>query len=423
MFHASSGAESASLQTMFDAECQTPELVDQISKEVPQIREIMSSLRNALPLAPHCGVGPVSESGFYRIPNHYRSVSYMLRHGDPAEGRSTPGVIVFKGTEPLLPDFPAYLDWMLRTPFRASSLPLGLHFPLDMKLPPAAMWIEECIAEQAVASRIQQLYLRRHGHLARLPLPLFVFKLTPQQNGRYEEIVKERIPPDALRKIKNKLADGMGVEVYYYPELPVRVADLFVGNVRGAFRQALTGDRVEVIVGDWTRLLAEILCLDYMPYAPWHHGMGGCVDKGNACIDGGFNDLLTLIPFDSIPDDLFDSSLQASTRMLAETVVLMATASISTSAPPVADSDAVQLALSYLTRNLREQVIESDRNGYQVDSRLKRFLDPAKFTDLLQLLYTAQRSRSAKTQFVSADTSTVPRKEESFRVALGALGG
>ena len=54
------------------------------------------------------------------------------------------GAIVFKGTEPLLPDFPEYLDWMLQAQFRASRLPLGLHFALDMKLPPGAMWIEEC---------------------------------------------------------------------------------------------------------------------------------------------------------------------------------------------------------------------------------------------------------------------------------------
>ena len=51
----------------------------------------------------------------------------------------------------------------------------------------------------------------------------------------------------------------------------------------------------------WAQLMAEMLCLGYMPYASWHHGMGGCVDSGNVCIDGGFNDLLTLVPFDAIP--------------------------------------------------------------------------------------------------------------------------
>src|SRR5690606_8035032 len=124
-------------------------------------------------------------SGYYRLPNHYRSISYLLG-GESSDGRrGASGVIVFKGTEPLLPDFPAYLDWMLRAPFRSSALTLGLHFPMEIKLPPGAMWIEECKAEQKISSRIQSDYLKRYGRLARLPLPLFTFKATQQQDACY----------------------------------------------------------------------------------------------------------------------------------------------------------------------------------------------------------------------------------------------
>ncbi len=90
------GLGHAKMQAVFDAEIGTPELIDAIAAELPQIRDVMAGLRNSLPLAPHSGVGPIGRSGFYRIPNHYRSVCFIL----PARKKSdpSPGVIVFKGS-------------------------------------------------------------------------------------------------------------------------------------------------------------------------------------------------------------------------------------------------------------------------------------------------------------------------------------
>jgi hypothetical protein len=389
---------SAPLQTVFDAERATPHVIDRIEKDVPQIRRVMASLRDAVPLVPHSGVGPIGRSGFFRVPNHYRSVSFIL---PPAEsGGASPGVVVFKGTEPLIEDFPAYFDWMLSVPFRGSALPLGLHFPLDMKLPPAAMWIEECVAEQSVASQLQQQYLERHGRLARLPLPLFVFRMMPEQTERYEHVIRRRLPEDALRKIKNKLGDGLGVEVYYYPELPVRVADLFIGKVRETFNTMLAPEQVEETFDGWAILFSEMLCLDYMPYAPWHHGMGGCCDAGNVCIDGGFHDLLTLVPFDAIPDDVtFRQSVLASIRMLSDSMVAMAAASVGV--PSATESDAVSLAAAYITERLRGQVLAAEREGHAVDIRLKRFCATPAVGDILNLVREASRGRAAgPAQFV-----------------------
>jgi hypothetical protein len=413
------GFASAALPMVFDAEQSTPELVDAVARRVPGIRYVMASLRESLPLAPHSGVGPIGRSGFFRIPNHYRSVSFMLPSID-AGSQSSPGAIVFKGTEPLLGDFPEYFDWMLSTPFRASPLPLALHFPLDMKLPPSAMWIEECIAEQAVSSRVQQLYMGRYGRLARLPLPLFVFRMTPKQNARYEEIVRSRLSDDALRKIKNKLADGLGVEIYYYPELPVRVADLAVGQVRETFKAALGTEQVEETVDRWTQLMAEMLCLEYMPYASWHHGMGGCVDPGNVCIDGGFNDLLTLVPFDAIPDEsLFRNSLQLSIKMLADSTVTLVSASIGM--PLGAETEAGALAVSHLTRSIREYVLASQQDGRSIDERLKRFFDPPGIADVFNVLRKTHQARSRQLQFLAkAEVSTALLERVNLKPAAGA---
>jgi hypothetical protein len=416
----SHGFGSQTLQTVFDAETGTPELISQLEIGVPRIRRVMAWLRESLPLVPHSGVGPIGRSGFYRLPNHYRSTSFILPP-DSAEAQSSAGVVVFKGTEPLLADFPDYFDWMLKAPFRASALPLALHFPMDMKLPPAAMWIEECIAEQAVSSGLQQRYLARHGRLARLPLPLFVFKMTPPQLARYEEVIRSRVPADGMRKIAKKLLDGLGVEVYYYPELPVRVADLSVGNVREAFKAALTPDQIEPTVLSWSTLLAEMLCLGYMPYAPWHHGMGGCIDPGNVCIDGGFSDLLTLVPFDSIPDEAtFRQSLQASIKMLADSIVGLGAASVGI--PANVDSDAASAAVAYLTRQLRDRVLEVERQGHSIDERLKRHFDPPGVADILKLLRKAQQARARPGQFLggNAELPAPPRGGAELMAAAGA---
>lgn len=386
------------MQAVFDAEAGTPELIDAIAAELPQIRDVMASLRNSLPLAPHSGVGPIGRSGFYRIPNHYRSVCFVLP--PRAANEPSPGVIVFKGTEPLIADFPTYFDWMLGAPFRGSPLPLALHFPLDMKLPPAAMWIEECVAEQKVTSTVQQLFFKRHGRLARLPVPLFVFKMTPQQVARYEEVILTGVPADGMKKIRNKLIDGLGVEVYYYPELPVRAADLFVGNAREALKASLGTEQVEDTFRKWIKLLAEVLCLDYMPFAPWHHGMGGCVDPGNACIDGGFNDLLTLVPFDTIlTDALFRRSLMATIQMLGESMVAMSAASVGV--PAAAESDASALAASYITEGLRHHIGAAAQQGLEIDPRLTSFFNAPEAADIARILRESHQGRARPAQFAA----------------------
>jgi hypothetical protein len=397
---------TTSLTIAFDAEVSTPDVIENIAEKVPQIRDVMASLRNAVPLVPHSGVGPLGRSGFYRLPNHYRSVSYVLPPTDPCNPDSSPGVIVFKGTEPLLPDFPDYVDWMLKAPFRSSVLPLALHFPLDMKLPPAAMWIRECLAEQAVSSKVQQLYLQRYSRLARLPLPLYVFKMTREHVSRYEAVLRSRISEDAMSKCRSKIEDGLGIEVYFYPELPVRVADLFVGNVREMFAEAITPEQVSVVYSEWMKLFADILCLDFMPYAPWHHGMGGCCDIGNVCIDGGFQDLLTLVSFDTIPNDtLFRQCMSASIRMLAESMSAMAAASIGMSS--AVESDAGHVATAMIIERIRERIYSHERSGHCINARLKRSLDTPHPGDVIQVLRDVQQNKSVSAQYVRVLTPNV----------------
>jgi hypothetical protein len=371
VFHAATngfGFGRTVLSSRFDVERDTPRLLEAVASDFPTIREIVASLRQSLPLVPHSRVGAVG--GFVRIPNHYRSVTCLIPSGESGDAS---GAIVFKGTEPLLPDLPEYFDWMLRAPFRGTYLPLGLHFPLDMKLPPGAMWIEECVLEQEVTSRIQREYLTQYGRLARLPVPLFVFELTTEQVERYRRVLRGRLSEAAYSRIEAKVAGGLGVEVYYYPTPPVRAADVLVTEVRNAFRAVLSGEALAATFNDWIRLMAELLALGYLPYAPWNHGMGAYVDPGNACIDGGFNDLLTIVSFDSIPSEsLFWLGLGQSIEMLAGSVVTMCSAAADTGPPSQPEPPVA--AVAYVTEGLREHIRSHQSRSKALDPRTDRQL-------------------------------------------------
>lgn len=395
------GITAATLHTVFDASKDAPLHVQTLASTVPQIHQVMDSLREFVPLTPSATVGPHCDGDFYRLPNHYRSVSFLLPQFDNGDPDTIHGAIVFKGTEPLLPDFDNYLDWMLQAPFRASALPLGLHFPLDLKIPPAAMWIQESIIEQALATGVQQRFLEEYGRFGRLPVPLYVFKYTNAQVDLYARAIRARISEVAFNKISSKLEDGLGIEVYFYPTVPVRVADLYSGNLKDAFGTSLSSEDVACTVDKWTKLFAELLQLRYMPCVPWHNGLGGCVDAGNACLDGGFNDLLTLTPFDAIPSNiLMRRSLNASVRMFADTIASycnVATGGRSQGSP---DSEASALAQRFALERIRVRLQECMADGHHVDDEIMYFLEQISTTHILDVLREAQANRDRRSQYV-----------------------
>jgi hypothetical protein len=402
------GASCTAADVHFDAWRDTPELIEALRTGLPMVGDLLEDLRTAaVPLMPSSEVG--SFGNFRRLPNHYRSVCLAVPGSDGEAGGG--GVIAFKGTEPLLPDFPQYLDWMLAAQFRSSYLPLGLHFPLEMKLPPGAMWIEECVLEQRVTSAIQRRYLARHGRLARLPLPLFVFQFTAEQTERYRQLVRHRLSPGAFSRIEAKVADGLGVEVYYYPGAPLRAADLVAMDLNDGLRAMLTADALEATFTDWIQLMADLLALGYMPYAPWNHGMGAYVDPGNACIDGGFNDLLTIVAFDSMPnEDVFWRGLGQSIQMLASSAMAMCTAATGTRPPLQSEPVA---AIAYVTEGLRERIRAEHLSGADLDPRLVRFFERPSVEDLFRQLRDIPRA-GRPVQYRRPDSREPPPLFESL---------
>jgi hypothetical protein len=131
--------------------------------------------------------------------------------------------------------------------------------------------------------------------------------------------------------------------------------------------------------------------------------MGAYVDPGNACIDGGFNDLLTIVPFDSIPNEhLFWRGLEQSIQMLSSSVVVMCSAAMNIGSPWQPEQSAA--AVVYVTHRLREHIRSKQRDTQSLDSRLVRFFGSPSVEDIFRHLRETQRDQSA-TQFTRPEPS------------------
>ena len=253
--------------------------------------------------------------------------------------------------------------------FRGSDLPIGLHFPLVVNVPPGAVPLDECDREQRMAAAVHERHLSVYGELAQTPVPLFVHRCSTGDTTRYVDALRRHLPPQAFERVDARARAGCGVSVSYYPTAPIRVDDLRVLAGTAPGRRVAVSDGEDTIIA-WCRLFARLLHLGLMPFAPWNTGRGSCVDPGNACIDGGFADLLMLVPFESIPDDRwFRRSVLASVRLLGHTVSVFA---VSIGDHPAGPPDLTldPLTLVYLAPRLLRQIESEAPADQRPDARL-----------------------------------------------------
>lgn len=378
---AAAGFARVPTRATFDAGKERPRLVTALEALCPSIHDIMSGLRRSVPVAPSAIEGVAGQ--FYRLPGHFRSLCCAIPvRDDPAELWDA-DVITLKGTEPLMPDFDRYLRWMMAARFRGSDLPLGLHFPLVVTVPPAAVPLDECVREQRMAAAVHERHLAVYGELAQAPVPLFVHRYGDDENRRYVATLRRHLPPQAFERIEARASAGCGVSVWYYPMAPIRVDDL---RVMATVSPHLRIDPAagEDTLTSWCRLFARLLHLGFMPFAPWNRGRGSCVDAGNACIDGGFADLLMLVPFESIPDlRWFRLSLLASVQLFSHTVAVFTQSLSGRPGPPGAALE--PLARVMVWPKLVEQLEREAPPGHRSDERILSCLRVDGLAQLLEL--------------------------------------
>lgn len=376
---------------VFDAERDRPRLVCAMARRCPPIRAILAGLRRRLPVARNAGEGIAGQ--FYRLPGHYRRVCCAIPDATGPERLWEGDVVTLEGSEPLMADFDEYLQWMLTTPFPDGDLPIGLYFPLVAGVPPGAVPLDECLQAQRLAAALHERHLTLYGELAQAPAPLAVHRCSAGDTARYVETLRWRLPRPAFERAEARTRAGCGVSAWYYPAAPIRVDDLRRLAAADPHLRPAPEAGEETIAG-WCRQFARLLHLGFMPSAPWNAGRGSCVDAGSACIDGGFADLFTLVPFESLPDDgWFRRSLLDSIRRLSRTVAVF-TASLGPRPTGSPDPNLDALSRAFLVPRLLDHLErEAPGDDAALDSRISSCFKLDRLEDL------AAASAAAPPQF------------------------
>ncbi len=301
-------------ELLWDVAGEAPELLS----AAPHLAEAIAPMRRAMPVA--ATVSPFDDAEASRPWRHLRAF-YL---------RGAGSVIAVKGTEPLATDVGAQLAIMrafrIEYPGRGRSLFSALeHFPLTEQKVPLAVTAEEALEDARGAAAVQATHLARFGRLARVPLPLLVarwpYAVAEAHLARLSPLLSAR----AWRVVERLAGQGLGVVVYAYPAVPLRVGhlpELLRGRPGGDWMARLrTLADPEAAIGGWLDLLARLLVLGFLPGSIESIGVGHCLEMKNAVLDGGLVDLSSVCRAEAIRDaQAFDETLLATMADLAKTV-------------------------------------------------------------------------------------------------------
>jgi hypothetical protein len=364
-----------------------PALFEHLVRTQPALVDAMGTLDGKLVVPPTSGT---SGSHLYRLQNHNRSFCLAVTADEDVYSAST---IVLKGVEPWIDDFPEYVRWLSVSPFRQSTRTMAEHFPLAEGKIPGATSLREIRHEAELALDVQRKHLQHYGELAHVPLPLFTYKLGT--DGPWRTALKSHLSSAAFDRIEPLLNEGIGVLAYFYPAVPAR-ADHVAGD-RKLTDYLKTAYPVDQTIGKWVTLLARIMLLGYMPLTPLHDGLGGCMDAGNATLDGGFCDLDSLIPLAECADDeLFHAGVLISLRELRETCLRVLSPGMGIAGSRIYPHNDEFVVTQYLVHELRRALEREARPGLVADARFAALLAPADLATVMKLLDRKPRPRTFK---------------------------
>lgn len=380
------GAAFERTQAIFDLSTENPNILEALALSTPGLLNDFESVQRRIPLPRTATVD--AESHFYRLPSHNRSFCYSL--GDSDAIFDAPAM-VFKGSEPLLPDFSVLIAWMLQAPLRKSTRVMADHFPLAEGKIPGALSRSEALREANIALDIQKKHLKHYGAIARIPTPLLIHSISDQKRDACRNLLRRELSQPAFDRIEPLLNCGLAIYVYYYPSAPIR-SDYWGGGISPQMTQYIKRTfSAEVTVRRWIQLLVRLLYLGYLPYSVRNDGLGACMDFGNATLDGGFCDPDSIVPISSCADDeFFREGVIQSVAQLQKTVARLLGLADPSHLYPSIDEFACR---QYIHHILTLTTMSEGRPGLQLDDRLMQLISPRSLEDVR--LATTRRKRIA----------------------------
>jgi len=390
------------------------DVLARLEADGPRLRQTVEGLVDALPAPPT--VAAFTSGSFCRPPASCRSF-YFFPSGDGDVGAGAGGgAIAFKGLEPCAPDFCDLLaDFRRAGP---SPHDIAEHFVFEERKVPGCLTLEDALFEAERSSWYQTAHLAAYGEPAHTPVPLFVFRHAAETVTRTSEALRHHLSTPAFRVVERELERGLGVYVYYYPSLPIRVRDIDFLLQGVAFRERLLAIMRDVcdpdeVVDGWVRGFMHLLYCGFLPGSLASLRSGMCCQPQNACIDGGFVDLDSLTRFDELVDDTAVlAALQFSVDSLIDSVRSLIAGRFD---PTRGEGPGVRIDLhhfrEYVLAMLRAAVEREERPDLQLDARVSTYLEPPhQFGALIDRLTTYYSRPSAFEQ---------PARE--FRAAIPGL--
>ncbi len=307
----------ASPQLVWSCQDAAPGLFDAVLAKEPGLDVILERMKTSLPVARFWKFG--ASGAFVRPLRHSRAIYLQLA----AIRDGATGCVAIKGSECVAENYDQFLErlselWSfcgvsISSPVQtlildAARLSALERFPLMEGKPPGVHPLSDALEEAACAAEFQSRHIEHYGEVARVPVPLMVFRWDEAVSRRVLGCIAARLPPKVLRIIEHEVAEGLGTYVYYYPSLPIRVAHLPIPDTSGGLSlermTALCGiDSPRVAVDGWLELTARLLAMGYVATDPRNLGRGYCIQPQNLVIDGGFVDLNSLRRMDSIASE------------------------------------------------------------------------------------------------------------------------
>lgn len=298
-----------------------PVLWKRITLEFPQVIHFCEHISNETFIAPSLDSFDAEKK--VRPFRHLRAFYEKLDEG---------GVIAIKGTEILHPNVVDKLQVLKQIqvdyPSRGRSLFSVIeHFPLVEQKIPMAVTLNECKEDVATAILLQSAHIKHFNEFAHAPIPLAIVKWNDVKKKQFLDQLLPLLSPRALEIVKMVSKDGLASILYYYPEIPYRVAHV---NIEFKLNQNSYQERLiqlnklfnpSDIVDKWIDNTARMLVLKLMPSSIESIGIGHCLEAQNAVLDGGFVDLGSIKPFNAIKTKKeFTQTFSSTTIDLANTI-------------------------------------------------------------------------------------------------------
>lgn len=400
---------------LFDLATSAPALYESACRQSPNLARACDAFREDPPLPSSAEMG--REGRIYRPPRHYRSYCYELADDAPTDDLSS-DVLVVKGAEIALDDYPKLIEWLKSRPCRnyIKNRSMIDNLAIRERKVPGAMTLHEAEVEKNIGLAVHRAHLEHYGTLAHIPVPVLTLGVPDEKVERAKSILKSTLVQAGWERIEPHIDHGLAIFIYYYPSAPLRLDQVLeygalreqvpewadIGGLGTAKKMpsflssALQNFDAEAAFEGWMQLFVRLLYLDFLPFTSNAIMHGSMLASSNLCIDGGGCDIDSIVSMKDYPDDHFImESFISSVGQLHRTV---ATAF----GLPADQGELDNLIYGFLLAQFRRIIEQERRETVQLHPLIERVLSLQSFMDAAELVPYLSRIPGAKLAHVTS---------------------